>query len=211
MKKFLFPLAAAFLWNQAVYCGARLLTQGRPHYDLTTSLDRMIPVIPATLFIYLGCFLWWAVQYLFICRQKDDHAARFLSADLFSKTVCLIFFLILPTANIRPVLEISGFWENALRLLYLLDAPDNLFPSIHCLISWLCYVGVRKSASIPKGWQLFSLVMAVSVCLSTLTTRQHVIADVLGGILLAEFSFWFVHVSRLDVHYARFFFRNETI
>ncbi len=32
--------------------------------------------------------------------------------------------------------------------------------------------------------------MAVLVCLSTLLTKQHVIADVIGGILLAEACLW---------------------
>ena len=35
----------------------------------------------------------------------------------------------------------------------------------------------------------FSLAMAVAVCISTLTTRQHVIFDVGGGVVLAEVSY----------------------
>lgn len=37
---------------------------------------------------------------------------------------------------------------------------------------------------------LFSLISAISVCISTLTTRQHVIADAVSGILIAEFAYF---------------------
>ena len=30
-----------------------------------------------------------------------------------------------------------------MRFLYQVDAADNLFPSIHCLTSWFCYIGIR--------------------------------------------------------------------
>jgi hypothetical protein len=32
--------------------------------------------------------------------------------------------------------------------------------------------------------------MAVLVCISTLTTKQHVVIDVFGGVFLAEICYW---------------------
>ena len=43
------PLIVAFLWNQLVYCGSRMLMKNHFHYDLTTTMDSFIPVIPWTL------------------------------------------------------------------------------------------------------------------------------------------------------------------
>ena len=73
---------------------------------------------------------------------------------------------------------------------YSVDAADNLFPSIHCLVSWLCYAGVRGKRSVPVWYQRASCVMAVLVCVSTVTTKQHVLVDVAGGVLLAEACLW---------------------
>ena len=69
---------------------------------------------------------------------------------------------------------------------YSVDAADNLFPSIHCLVSWFCYIGIRGREDLPVWYRRFSCVMALLVCASTLTTKQHVLVDVAGGILLAE-------------------------
>lgn len=44
-----------------------------------------------------------------------------------------------------------------MRLLYWIDAADNLFPSIHCLVSWLCWIGVRRRRDIPYGYSFFHL------------------------------------------------------
>lgn len=199
------PLILAFLWNQIVYCGSRILMKDHFHYDMTTFLDSAIPVIPWTLSIYVFSFLYWPVQYLLCCRTEKEHAYRFLCADFFSKAVCLVSFLLFPTTNIRPSIGHQGFWNQALHLLYRLDAPDNLFPSIHCLVSWLCYVGIRRQRQFPRAYQLFVLGMALAICISTLTTKQHVIPDVAAGILLAEFSYWFVHYSHLDRLYGKLF------
>ena len=40
--------------------------------------------------------------------------------------------------------------------------------------------------------KIISVIITVAICVSTLTTRQHVIVDVAGGIALAEFSYLIV-------------------
>lgn len=55
---------------------------------------------------------------------------------------------------------------------------------------WLCWVGIRKSKNIPLAYRYFSLIFAILVCISTLTTSQHVIADSISGILIAEFAYF---------------------
>lgn len=201
-QPWLLPLMAA-AWNQLIYYGGNFLAVGRPHGDWTLPIDLVIPFLPWTVLIYLGCFLFWAAQYLFIARQSRSEAYRFFLADFLAKAMCLPFFLFLPTTNIRPAVEGTALWDSLLRLVYQIDAPTNLFPSIHCLVSWLCWIGVRGRRDIPSWHRQFSLVMALAVCVSTLTTRQHVILDVAGGILLAELGYWAAGLRPLAVRYAK--------
>ena len=77
-----------------------------------------------------------------------------------------------------------------MMFLYSVDAADNLFPSIHCLVSWFCFIGLRGKKEIPFWYRAFSCFFAILVFLSTLTTKQHVIWDVAGGVLLAEICFY---------------------
>ena len=196
------PLVLAVAVNMAVYSGARMIAGNWHHYNMETTLDRMIPFWPPSAAVYLGCYIFWAVNYVLIARQEKEKVCRFFAGDFLSRVICLAFFLLLPTTNIRPSVETSGFWNQVMRLVYQVDAADNLFPSIHCLVSWFCYIGIRDREDIPVWYRRFSCVMAVLVCISTLTTKQHVIIDVAGGIVLAEGSYLLVVKSGFSRRYA---------
>ena len=176
---------AALLWNQLVYWGGAALAETRHHYQFSTALDRAIPLIPWTVCIYLGCYAFWALHYC-LCAAVPLRARRFFTADFIAKGVCFVFFVGLPTTMARPDVQGLNVWESLVRALYILDAPVNLFPSIHCLNSWLCWASARDIPAFSHGYKAFALCAAVAVCVSTLTLRQHVLLDVAGGILLAE-------------------------
>lgn len=188
-KVWLLPLCAV-VWNQSVYYGGNFLAQHAPHRNLELYVDALVPFLPWTVSIYLGCFVFWAVFYVGMARTDSPLACRFFLADFLAKGVCLIFFLLLPTTNLRPPVPGSGLWDHLLRFVYQVDAPTNLFPSIHCLVSWLCFVGARSLPRFPRWGVWLTGLTAAAICLSTLTTRQHVLVDVFGGILLAEGSYW---------------------
>ncbi len=181
-----FAVVFALLFNTVVYTGARAIAGGWHHYRIETAADRMIPFFAPSAAVYLGCYLFWAVNYILIARQSKEEVCRFFAADFLSRLVCLFFFLVFPTTNVRPELEPDGFWNQVMLWVYSVDAADNLFPSIHCLVSWFCYIGIRGREDLPVWYRRFSCVMALLVCASTLTTKQHVLVDVVGGILLAE-------------------------
>lgn len=185
-----YPLLFAVLFNMLVYFGSRCIAGGWHHYNIESPLDRRIPLWAPSVVIYLGCYLFWAANYILIARRDKKEICQFFSADFISRIVCLAFYLLFPTTNTRPLIEPDGFWNRAMLFLYQTDAADNLFPSIHCLVSWFCYIGIRGKKEIPVWYRGFSCIMAIAVCMSTLLTKQHVIIDVAGGILLAELCFW---------------------
>lgn len=176
--------ALCFGVNALVYWPTQLLAQGRNLTDMTTALDRAIPILPLWSLVYLGAYVFWMVNYTLMLREETW--GDLIGADVAAKCVCGLIFLLLPTTNVRTAVTGDGLGENLLRLIYQLDAPLDLFPSIHCLESWICFRGILGSRKTPGWYQAVSFVLCVAVCLSTLFTGQHVVADVLGGILLAE-------------------------
>ena len=185
-KYSIIPLITALVLNTLVYSGTMVLCKGLYHHDFTTAFDRMVPVIPEFTSIYLICYVFWVVNYIMTARISREHMYRFLTADYLSRIVCGIFFVFLPTTLVRPEITGTGFWDQALRFVYSIDQSANLFPSIHCLVSWFCYIGIRHQKKIPVWYQRFSLVFAILVCISTQVTKQHYIIDVFGGIILSE-------------------------
>ena len=187
--KVVFWCAAAFAFNFLVIFFTRWVNADVPKHDLSLPLDRRIPFLPGMILIYWGCCPFWVATYLLAMRYDKGRGYRFILAHFMADTACFAFFLLLPTGMVRPEPTGRSLAAALARLTYRCDAPDNLFPSIHCYISWLCWIGVRKNPAIPRWYRVLSLVMAMAVCVSTLTVKQHVLVDVPAGILLAELCY----------------------
>lgn len=179
-----------FVFNSLIYTGLQILMKNARHFDLTTDWDRAIPFVPEWSFIYLGCFLFWAVNYILITRQEKEKWFQFATGDYLSRMICGFFFILLPTTNVRPEVVGDGIAETLMRFVFWIDKPTNLFPSIHCLVSWLCFVGIRGKSYIPKWYQAFSCIFAIAVFASTLLTKQHYIVDVIAGVIIAELCYF---------------------
>jgi membrane-associated phospholipid phosphatase len=182
-------LIACFLTNCFVYWGSRLITMDRYHYDFTTGFDRMVPFVKEWIIIYFGCYVFWGVNYILAAREGKEKWFKFAFADILAKLICGVIFVAVPTTNIRPEVTGNDIFSILMRLLYNIDRADNLFPSLHCLMSWFCFIGIRRSKKVPLWYKVFSCVFAVMVCLSTQFTKQHYMVDVLGGILISELCY----------------------
>ena len=106
------------------------------------------------------------MNYILAARQEQGTGLPFFTADIISRCVCLIIFLAYPTTNTRPVIEGNGIWDLLAGWLYSIDAADNLFPSIHCLVSWFCFLGIKDQKRIPTWYKGVSFTLAVLVFLS---------------------------------------------
>ena len=168
------------------YWGAKLLTRSRFHHCMALPADDLIPLLPWTVIIYFGCFLFWAVNYTLILRTEPEGTHRFFFAELTGKFIAAVFFVAIPATLERPEITGSGLFPWLMRFLYRVDAPDALFPSVHCFVSWMCFLGLRGKPRISKAYKAFSAAMAVLVFFATLTTKQHVLVDVIAGFALAE-------------------------
>ena len=188
--KKLILLVGAAVFNFSCYFIGRLIAGDFHHYDFTTNFDRMIPFIPWTILIYWGGYALWIANYIlgsFFDRSGYDRA---LIAHFLGETVCFLCFVFLPTTMVRAEITGSSVFDNFMRMTYTVDSADNLLPSIHCFVSWISWIAVRDNNRIPKAYRSFSLAFAVAICISTLTVKQHVIADVVTGVALAEVSYF---------------------
>ena len=140
--------------------------------------------------MYLICFAFWAVNYIMISRTKKEHWYKFATGDYLSRIICGVFFILLPTTNARPEVTGNGLSSILMRFIYTVDPATDLFPSIHCLVSWMCFIGIRKQKHIPAWYKAFSAVFAIMVFASTQFTKQHYIVDVFAGVAIAELSYF---------------------
>ncbi len=183
------PLLAIAAMHAAVWLGSKNLADFSRAFDVTLGLDALIPLRPEWVVIYVVTFLFWMMGLLFAARQDEELCFRFASGVIIAEIICGVIFLAFPSCITRPELAVSDFFTWVLSLVYFFDTPTNCFPSMHCLFAYLVF---RQSLSSPgaKLWyRVFCAVFTVLVCLSTLFVKQHVIADVIGGIFFGELAF----------------------
>lgn len=183
-------LVVALIWNGVIYNGSILLTRNAQQWDMTTALEEAIPLQAGWIYVYFGCYLFWAVNYILISRRGQEFWFRFFFADLLAELVCGLCFVLLPCTNVRPEVVGGDLASRLVRLLYQIDPAQNLFPSIHCLISWFCFAGLRGEKRLPAAYRIFCCLFALAVCASTLFLKQHCLPDVVAGVLLAEAAYW---------------------
>ena len=190
-------LILCWVLNSTIYTGTQILCADSKHYDLTTNLDRSIPFVKEWVWVYVICFGFWVINYVLIAREGKEHWNRFVIAEMLSKIICGLCFILIPTTNVRPEVTGSDLSSMVMRFVYSMDRPTNLFPSIHCLVSWMCFIGIYNSRKIPKWYKVFSCLFAIAVCASTQFTKQHYIVDVFAGITIGQMCYVLVGKTRI--------------
>ena len=119
-------------------------------------------------------------------RSSREACFRFYTADIFAKIIALVFFLVVPTTIVRPEVTGNSVFDMLTRFIFRVDAADNLFPSIHCLESWMCFRSALFLKKVPKWYAPVSLLFSLLVFASTVMLKQHVFVDIPGGIAAVE-------------------------
>ena len=173
-KYAVFPLILALVINNCVYIGAAQLRDSLTFHSLETPLDRAIPLLTPFILFYIFAYVQWGINYIFIGRDSKTLCYQFVFADILSKIICLFFFI----------------FSQLVSFIYTIDAPVNLFPSIHCLESWCCIRAAFKmnfkNRTNTYIYRTATIVMSLGVFASTLFIKQHVLLDIFGGIAAFE-------------------------
>jgi hypothetical protein len=172
------------LWGSGYFLIANSLAM-RPVRDLGTPFDRTIPFLGWTVWIYLAG-LPLIVAPLFVLRAEPvfHRVARSYALVLLASFAC---FAAMPVSahSLREGGAMAGFNDltaRAVGALRGIDPPSNLFPSLHVSLSALSCWSMADTQ--PRLRWLFATVLTL-ICLSVVTTKQHLVLDVAGGLSLA--------------------------
>ncbi len=191
---FLFYLTGFFVLERVV---------SEPVYIIHCRLDDMIPFCEWFLLPYISWFiLLIGAPLYFLLTDKRDFIK--LCGMMFNgMTICLLCYLLFPNGlQLRP--EVTG--DNLLcriaGLLYAVDTPTNVCPSIHvasttavCLTAFRARQ-FRGRAGIKAAVSLWALL----IILSTVFLKQHSVIDVLCGILLSLLLYWIAYSPWMERH-----------
>jgi membrane-associated phospholipid phosphatase len=162
--------------------GYDYLNQGPYRMLLRSPLDDALPVVPLFVIPYVSLqpFIYGSLVVFLLFRTRVYQSAVLSMIVTFA--ISYLFFAFLQTYVDRPVLTGGDALTGLLRSVYAGDQPFNDFPSLH----------VSTSTIIAIHWWRFGrrttlplIAWAGLIALSTVMVKQHYVADIAGGLLLA--------------------------
>ena len=168
---------------------ALLNNSSRGAFNLVTTIDDKIPFIQYFILPYMSWYAFMFLTMAYICvKDKKTYYKTLITLDL-GLIFCYIIYFIFQTTVPRPELYGSDLFTKAVAIMYKTDSPYNCFPSIHVLTSYLMVKAIYKSkARNPINFIIISF-CATAIIISTLFIKQHVIADIVSGVLVADILF----------------------
>ena len=154
-------------------------------------IDDRVPVVSIFVVIYLFSYVFWIFGPIIASLTEKENFINYIIGLSAAYIIGFLIFIFAPTYMDRAaegLLQIAsqpGLCNRLLGTVYSSDGSAlafNLFPSYHCLISIYCYLGIRQRTEVSKGIRIYSLVMALLICLSTVLTKQHYFIDIIGGL-----------------------------
>ncbi len=194
------PLALMVAVNLIAFYGTRLFMANAYHYDIALSVDGKIPFFTPAIVIYIASYIQWVVGYIAIARESREVCDRFIYGEIIAKVICAVIFLAFPTATVRPEVPDGGVFNWLTALIYSLDSPDNLFPSLHCLESYFCMRGAFYCRKMPKWFAPVNVIFTLMVFACILLVKQHVLLDIPSAIIVAEIGMFAMRAIKKKKH-----------
>lgn len=152
-------------------------------------LDNMIPFCKNFIIPYVLWFLFIAVTIAYFAlfnKSRQEYYSLVINLGI-GMTVFIFVSWIYPNGHfLRPFINGDGFFDKAVRHLYSVDTPTNVFPSIHVFNSLVCCIALLKNDRCRQhmGLSVGIVLLTVLIILSTVFLKQHSMVDVIGAFLL---------------------------
>ncbi|MCM1224467.1 MAG: phosphatase PAP2 family protein [Lachnospiraceae bacterium] len=164
------------------------------HNFTIVGFDDRVPLVKIFFIPYFLSYPYWFFAPIIAAKNRRRFCNWFV-AVMISFFVVAVLYCFMPTTIERPIDELlasDSALDRFIGNFYLFDGgyvPFGCFPSIHCLLSAFCYIGVRGQKNIHIANRVWILAMDLLILLATQFTKQHYIVDMISSVTLAELTF----------------------
>ena len=156
----------------------------RPVHLVECSLDAYLPFVSGAVLPYIGWFLWVPCVLFYLMYTDLVRFWRGFSAMAGGIVFTLCLYAVWPTGlALRGEVPGTGLCSELVRLIYRMDTPTNVCPSLHVFVTVVLLCALW--AKLGFWGRLCNSVAAVAICLSTVLLDQHSVIDVVMGLALA--------------------------
>jgi hypothetical protein len=142
---------------------------------------------PWTAVIYLfGGFLMPFLPFAY--NRTWDRLGFVLTTYGMASSISFVAYALVPLSITRPPFPPTGVGNRLMRCGLSVDNEVNCLPSFHVVFAVLGALLVAHGGA-SRGMRFATWALAVAVCLTTITTGQHYLVDVPGGVATAVASY----------------------
>ena len=152
--------------------------------------DDKIPFCPYFIIPYVMWYFFLigtVVYFVLFCPGKKEYY-QYIGTLAVGMTLFILVSYVYPNGqNLRPDLTgESGIFISAVRFLYKIDTPTNIFPSIHVFNSVASCVALFQNERCRKNkvFTAAQTVLTVSIIMATMFLKQHCVLDVMTALIL---------------------------
>lgn len=179
------------IFQVVLYFGCEFFQKNPKNMDLP--IDKKIPALAYFALIYVLWFPLIAIFPISLFKASKNLHELYVICWIIDIVISVIIYLAYPTTCTRPndLENIKGGWM--LKILYKFSYKGlNCSPSMHCSISTLVLIFTLTASTMPINLRIIYSTTSLGIILSTLFTKQHVLIDLVNGVLLAMLIFLFV-------------------
>ena len=151
-------------------------------HNIHIPMDDRIPFLEGFVVFYILWFPYIVFSLVFTLLKSRRDFLLMLSLIFISLFSSMIVCTVFPSeVDLRPAeSEMNhNFFTWIVKIIYAVDNPRNVFPSMHCIVAIVITAGFfgaesMKGKVLPKV--LFSI-LSIGICLSTFFIKQHSFAD----------------------------------
>ena len=213
----IFPFALIMLLLFVTYFGNQVYAEsagiiGKDYSYIFLKFNQMVPFLSWTIYPYIIAYPVWALSAFLIAYYSKKNFYDILAVVVVTFIICGIWWflwqsdveswrvtsgLFLNDNYATPRTDLS-FTENIVMWIYMAAGPRNALPSMHTLMSWIAIIAVRRDQGIPKIYVILTWIFNLAIIISTQTTKQHYIIDLIAAMVLAEAAYWILRDSKLS-------------
>ncbi len=165
--------------------------------NVTVIHCRLDDFIPFCEYFIIPYILWFAFvlmtkQYFSSNKRPKEEYYKLLAILCTGMTLFLIISFVFPNGhNLRPTLTGDSIFIWAVKLLYLIDTPSNILPSLHIFEAVACCMALLLNEEFRKNKRrsIGVVVLTISIILATMFLKQHSVIDVITALILNVISY----------------------
>jgi membrane-associated phospholipid phosphatase len=198
----IFMLALTYWGNQWYAEMAGVI--GVDYSFIFKKFNDIVPFLDWTIYPYTIAYPFWFATFFYVAYRNKRNMYTLLTVIVVSFALSGLFYFFFQS-DVQAWRETSGlfgradlnFTENFVMTIYNAAGPRNALPSYHCMMSWFCILGARMDKKMPIISKIVIWVLAIAICVSTQTLKQHYIIDLIAGIGAAEILYWVLRKTKL--------------